>query len=123
MAPYFAHLTAELNAAAAVFLACGRTRGGWRNAILCAPFLPLFVSGLLSAPFTFVFATPAYIVISAAVVLGRRPPRLEWAWKAAALPLCLIFFFRSRLLPHYLLTLATSGRTPTSATAWDKILS
>jgi hypothetical protein len=123
LAPYFAHLTAALNAAAAVFLACGRARGSWRNTILCAAFLALFISGLLSAPFTFVFATPAYIVISAAVVLGRRPPRAEWAWKAAALLLCLIFFFGSGLLSYYLGTIATSGRTPTSAIAWDKLLS
>src|SRR5215831_13078912 len=123
LAPYFAHLTAALNAATAVFLACGRTRGTWPNAILCAAFLALFVSGLLSAPFTFVFATPAYIVISAAVILGRRPPRAEWAWKAAALLLCLIFFFGSGLLSYYLGTIATSGRTPTSGIAWDKLLS
>ena len=123
LAPYFAHLTAALNAATAVFLACGRARGPWRNAILCTAFLALFISGLLSAPFTFVFATPAYVVISAAVILGRRPPRAEWAWKAAALLLCLIFFFGSGLLSYYLGTIATSGRTPTSAIAWDKLLS
>jgi hypothetical protein len=123
LAPYFAHLTAALNAATAVFLACGRARGPWRNAILCTAFLALFISGLLSAPFTFVFATPAYVVISAAVILGRRPPRAEWVWKAAALLLCLIFFFGSGLLSYYLGTIATSGRTPTSAIAWDKLLS
>jgi hypothetical protein len=123
LAPYFAHLTAALNAAAAVFLACGRTRDLPRNIILCGAFLVLFVSGLLSAPFTFMFATPAYIAISAAIVVGRRPPRGEWAWKAAALLLCLLFFFGSGLLSYYLGTIATSGRTPTSPVAWDKILS
>jgi hypothetical protein len=123
LAPYFAHLTAALNAATAVFLACGRSRDLPRNIILCGAFLVLFVSGLLSAPFTFVFATPAYIAISAAIIVGRRPPRAEWAWKAAALLACLIFFFGSGLLSYYLGTIATSGRTPTSPMAWDKILS
>lgn len=123
LAPYFAHLTAALNVATAAFLACGRTRDRLRNILLCGAFLALFVSGLLSAPFTFVFTTPAYIAISAAIVLGRRPPRAEWAWKAAALLLCVIFFFGSGLLSYYLGTIATSGRTPTSAVAWDKILS
>jgi hypothetical protein len=85
--------------------------------------LALFVSGLLSAPFTFVFATPAYVAISAAVILARWPPRAEWAWKSAALLSCLIFFFGSGLLSYYLGTIATSGRTPTSAIVWDKILS
>jgi hypothetical protein len=123
LAPYFAHLTAALNAAAAAFLACGRTRDLPRNIMLCGAFLALFVSGLLSAPFTFVFATPAYIAISAAIVVGRRPPRGEWAWKTGALLLCLVFFFGSGLLSYYLGTIATSGRTPTSPVAWDKVLS
>jgi len=123
LAPYFAHLAAALNAATAVFLACGRTRDLPRNVLLCAAFLVLFISGLRSAPFTFVFATPAYIAISAAVVVGRRPPRAEWVWKATALLLCVVFFFGSGLLSYYLGTVATSGRTPTAAVAWDKILS
>jgi hypothetical protein len=123
LAPYYAHLTAALNGATAVFLACGRTSYWRRNVVLCIGFLALFVSGLLLAPFTFVFATPAYVAISAAVILARRPPRAEWAWKAAALLMCLIFFFGSGLLSYYLGTIATSGRTPTSAIAWDKILS
>src|SRR5262245_59464101 len=123
LAPYFAHLTAALNVATAVFLACGRTRDLPHNLLLCAAFLALFISGLLSAPFTFVFATPAYIAISAAIVVGRRPPRAEWAWKATALLLCLVFFFGSGLLSYYLGTVATAGRTPTAAVAWDKILS
>jgi hypothetical protein len=123
LAPYYAHLAAALNAATAVFLACGRT-GDWRrNILLSVAFLALFVSGLLSAPFTFVFATPAYVAISAAVILARWPPRAEWAWKSAALLSCLIFFFGSGLLSYYLGTIATSGRTPTSAIVWDKILS
>jgi hypothetical protein len=123
LAPYFAHLMAALNAATAVFLACGRAQNWWRNILLCGAFLGLFISGLLSAPFTFVFATPAYVAISFAITVGRRPPRAEWAWKAAGLVLCLIFFFGSGLLSYYLGTIATSGRTPTSAVAWDKILS
>jgi hypothetical protein len=35
LAPYFAHLTAALNAATAVFLACGRARELPRNNVLC----------------------------------------------------------------------------------------
>src|SRR5262245_45276652 len=92
--PYYAHLTAVLNAATAVLLACGRT-GGWRrNVVLCIAFLVLFVSGLLSAPISFIFAAPAYIAVAAVVILARRPPRAEWAWKAAALLLCPDLLFR-----------------------------
>jgi hypothetical protein len=121
--PYYAHLTAVLNAATAVLLACGRT-GGWRrNVALCIAFLVLFVSGLLSAPFSFIFAAPAYIAIAAVVILARRPQRAEWAWKAAALLLCLIFFFASGLPSYYLGTAATAARTPGTPIAWDKILS
>src|SRR5262249_7094766 len=40
-----------------------------------------------------------------------------------ALLLCVVFFFGSGLLSYYLGTVATSGRTPTAAVAWDKILS
>jgi hypothetical protein len=123
LAPYFAHLTAVLNAATAVLLACGRT-GDWRrNVALCFAFLVLFVSGLLSAPISFIFAAPAYIAIAAVVIMARRPPRAEWAWKAAALLLCLIFFFASALPSYYLGTIATAARTPPSPIAWEKILS
>jgi hypothetical protein len=90
------------------------------NARSC-PCLP--VRTFTVRPFTFVFATPAYVAISFAITVGRRPPRAEWAWKTAGLVLCLIFFFGSGLLSYYLGTIATSGRTPTSAVAWDKILS
>ncbi len=68
LAPYYAHLQAVLNGAAAVLLVCGRLRDWRGNAILAAGFVALFISGLLSAPFTFVFATPAYIAICAALV-------------------------------------------------------
>ena len=123
LAPYYAHLTAVLNAATAVLLACGRT-GDWRrNVALCIAFLVLFVSGLLSAPISFIFAAPAYIAIAAVVILARRPPRAEWAWKAAALLLCLIFFFASGLSSYYLGTVATAARTPGTPIAWEKILS
>jgi len=57
------------------------------------------------------------------VILARRPPRAEWAWKVAALLACLVFFFGSGLLNYYLGTVATSGRTPTSALPWDRLLS
>jgi hypothetical protein len=123
LAPYFAHLTSVLNAASAVFLACGRIRDWRGNVGLSVGFLALFISGLLSAPFTFIFASPAYIAICAAIVLARRPPRVEWAWKAAALVICLIFFFGSGLLDYYLGTIATAGRTPSGAIAWDHLLS
>jgi hypothetical protein len=114
LAPYYAHLQAVLNGAAAVLLVCGRLRDWRGNAILAAGFVALFISGLLSAPFTFVFATPAYIAICAALVLTRRPSRTEWAWKISALALCLLFFFASGLLDYYLGTVATAGRTPTT---------
>jgi hypothetical protein len=52
LAPYFAHLTSVLNAASAVFLACGRIRDWRGNVGLSVGFLALFISGLLSAPFT-----------------------------------------------------------------------
>lgn len=123
LAPYFAHLISVLNAAAALFLVCGRV-GDWRGDVaLSVGFLALFVSGLLSAPFTFIFASPAYGAICIAVILARRPPRVELLWKAVALLLCLGFFFGSGLLNYYLGTIATSGRTPTSSIAWHHLLS
>jgi len=123
LAPYYAHLISVLNVAAALLLACGRARDWRGNVALCAGILVLFISGLLSAPFTFIFAIPAYAAILAVVILARRPPRAEWAWKAAALLACLVFFFGTGLLNYYLGTVATSGRTPTSALAWDRLLS
>jgi hypothetical protein len=123
VAPYYAHLQAVLNGAAAALLVCGRLRDWRANAMLAAGFFVLFISGLLSAPFTFVFAAPAYVVICAALILTRQPSRSEWAWKSAALVLCLIFFFASGLLDYYLGTIATAGRTPTAAIAWDRLLS
>ena len=123
VAPYYAHLQAVLNGAAAALLVCGRLRDWRGNAMLAAGFFVLFISGLLSAPFTFVFAAPAYVVICAALILTRQPSPAEWAWKSAALVLCLIFFFASGLLDYYLGTIATAGRTPTAAIAWDRLLS
>lgn len=121
--PYFAHLTAALNFALVLLLACGRTRAWRRNIALSVGFLALFISGLLSAPFTFIFATPAYIAIGAALIIARRPSHVEWAWKIAALLMCVIFFFASGLLDYYLGTIATVGRTPTAGVAWDRLLS
>jgi hypothetical protein len=63
------------------------------------------------------------VAICAALILTRRPSSAEWAWKIAALALCLIFFFASGLLDYYLGTIATAGRTPTAAIAWDRLLS
>jgi hypothetical protein len=77
-----------LNGATAVLLVCGRLRDWRGNAMLAAGSFVLFLSGLLSAPFTFVFATPAYVVICAALILTRQPSLAEWAWKSAALVLC-----------------------------------
>src|SRR3981189_2335836 len=102
LAPYYAHLTSVLNVAAALLLVCGRLPDWRGNALLAVGFLALFISGLLSAPFTLVVATPAYVAICAALILTRRPSSAEWAWKIAALALCLIFFFASGLLDYYL---------------------
>ena len=123
LAPYYAHLQAALNGAAALLLVCGRLADWRANALLAVAFFALFVSGLLSAPFTFVFATPAYVAICAAIILAKPRPRTEWAWKIAALALCLIFIFASGLLDYYLGTIATAGRTPTAPIAWDRLLS
>ena len=71
LAPYYAHLQSVLNAATALFLMCGRVRDRRGNVALAVGFLALFISGLLSAPFTFIFATPAFIAISIAVILAR----------------------------------------------------
>lgn len=122
-APYYAHLIAVLNAALAALLMCGRS-GDWRhNLVLAACVFALFISGLLSAPFTFIFAMPAYVVIGVALIVTRRPSAVEWGWKTAVLASCLIFSFGSGLLSYYLGTIATSARTPDSAVAWDKLLS
>ena len=123
LAPYYAHLQAVLNGAAAVLLVCGRLADWRANALLALAFFALFVSGLLSAPFTFVFATPAYVAICAAIILTKPRSRTEWGWKIAALALCLIFIFASGLLDYYLGTMATAGRTPTAPIAWDRLLS
>jgi hypothetical protein len=123
LVPAFAHLTAVLNFAAVCILACGRT-GGWRrNLVLSLGFLALFVCGLLSAPFTFLFAMPPYLVIGAVLIVTRRPSAAEWAWKALALAMCLAFFLASGLLDYYLGTIATAARTPSSPVAWDQLLS
>lgn len=123
VAPYFAHLVAVLNCAMILLLACGRGRDRLQNASLAAGFLALFVIGLVSAPFTFIFATPAYVVICAVLIVARRPTRVEWGWKITALAACLMFFFASGLLNYYLGTIATVGRTPHDKIAWDQLLS
>jgi hypothetical protein len=121
LAPYYAHLIAVLNAAMGSLLMCGRS-GDWRhNLVLAACVLALFISGLLSAPFTFVFAMPAYLVIGVALIVTRRPSGVEWGWKTAVLGLGLIFVFASGLLDYYLGTIATAGRTPTGPVDWSKL--
>jgi hypothetical protein len=122
-APYMIHLIAVLNFATVVLLACGRTPDWRRNVLLSLGFLALFISGLLSAPFTFMFFTPAYVVVCAAIIVMRRPSLAEWGWKLAALAVCLIFFLVSGLLDYYLGTIATAGRTPSAPVAWDQLLS
>jgi hypothetical protein len=121
--PYFAHLLAVLNLALIVLMACGRAPDRWRNIALCLAFVALFVVGLLSAPITFLFAAPAYIVIGGIVVAARRPALAEWSWKLAALALCLAFFFGAGLWSYYLGMVATSGRTPAGAVAWEQLRS
>jgi hypothetical protein len=123
LVPYYAHLLTVLNLAAIVLLACGRTQSRARNVALCVAFPALFICGLLSAAFTFVFATPAYVVICAAVILARKPRLAEWAWKIVALALCLVVFFGSGLLDYYLGTIATAGRSPDANIVWSKLLS
>src|SRR5262245_55683392 len=104
-------------------LMCG-SAPDWRyNLMLWAGFFTLFIAGLLSAPFTFIFAMPAYVVIGAVLVVARRPSGIEWAWKMALLGSCLIFVFASGLIEYYLGTVATVGRTPSAPIAWDKLLS
>ncbi len=104
-------------------LSAGGSPTGGQTRLLAVAFFALFVSGLLSAPFTFVFATPAYVAICAAMILTEPRSRTEWAWKISALALCLIFIFASGLLDYYLGTIATAGRTPTAPIAWDRLLS
>jgi hypothetical protein len=70
-----------------------------------AGFFALFISGFLSAPFTFIFAMPAYVVIGAVLVVTRRPSGIEWAWKIALLGSCLIFVFTSDLIDYFLVRL------------------
>jgi hypothetical protein len=121
LAPYYAHLIAVLNAAMGALLMCGRS-GDWRhNLVLAACVVALFISGLLSAPFTFVFAMPAYLVIGVALIVTRRPSGVEWSWKTAVLGLGLIFVFASGLFDYYLGTIATAGRTPTGPVDWGKL--
>ena len=121
--PAFAHLTAVLNFATVLILACGRA-GDWRHDLFVSlGFAALFICGLLSAPFTFVFATPPYLLIGAVLIVARRPSRAECAWKIVALAACLVFFFASGLPDYYLGTIATAARTPSSAVAWDQLLS
>jgi hypothetical protein len=121
LAPYYAHLIAVLNAALGAFLMCGRSRDWRHNLVLAACVLALFISGLLSAPFTFIFFMPPYLVIGAALIVTRRPSAVEWSWKGAALAAGLIFFFASGLLDYYRGTIATASRTPPTAFAWDKL--
>src|SRR5262245_6119661 len=92
-------------------LMCG-SAADWRyNFMLGAGFFALFIAGLLSAPFTFIFAMPAYVVIGAVLIVTRRPSGIEWAWKMALLGSCLILVFTSGLIEYYLGTVATVGRT------------
>jgi hypothetical protein len=123
LSPLYAHLTATLNIATVLLLECGRRIGWPRNIGLCLGIFALFVSGLTSAPFTFIFFLPPYVVMGAVLVVVQRPSRSEWIWKLAALVICLIFFVSGGLLDYYLGTAATSSRTPATPIAWDHLLS
>src|SRR4051812_49607220 len=59
LAPYYAHLQAALNGAAAVLLVCGRLRDWRGKTILPARFVAPFFFWLLFAPLTLLFSTPA----------------------------------------------------------------
>ncbi|PWT89545.1 MAG: hypothetical protein C5B56_06940 [Proteobacteria bacterium] len=121
--PVYAHLTAVLNFGTASLLHCGRA-GRWRrNGALSAAILFLFVSGVMSAPFTFIFFMPPYLVIGGVLVAAQRPSRSELAWKVTALLICLLFFVGSGLIDYYLGTAATAARTPAAPIAWDRLSS
>jgi hypothetical protein len=123
LVPYFAHLLAVLSLALTALMACGRTGDRRRNAALALAFVALFIIGLTSAPITFLFAAPAYILIGGAVVVARAPSPAEWGWKLAALALCLAFFFGAGLTSYYLGMVATSSRTPAGSPAWEELRS
>jgi hypothetical protein len=38
------------------------------------------------APFTFIFAMPAYLVIGVALIVMRRPCAVEWGWRGPERP-------------------------------------
>ena len=60
---------------------------------------------------------------AAAFILTRRPSLAEWAWKIAALRLCLMFFFSVRS-PRLLSRHHRHGRPHTRPRiAWDRLLS
>jgi hypothetical protein len=123
LGPVYAHLTATLNVVTVLLLECGRRIGWLRNIGLCLGILALFVSGLTSAPLTFIFFMPPYAVMGAVLAVVQRPSRSEWAWKIAALIMCLMFFVGGGLPDYYLGTAATSARTPASPIAWNRVLS
>jgi|EndMetStandDraft_2_1072991.scaffolds.fasta_scaffold11151_3 hypothetical protein len=123
LAPYYANVMAVLNAAMVLILMCGGAVDWRYNLMLGVGFFALFICGFLSAPFTFIFAMPAYVVIGAALIVTRRPSGIEWAWKITVLGSCLIFVFSSGLIDYFLGTVETVGRTPRAPIAWDKLLS
>jgi hypothetical protein len=122
-APHYAHLIAVLNAGLGALLSCGQSPNWRHNLTLAVCVLALFISGILTAPFTFIFFILPYVVIGLALIVTQRRSGVEWTWKASALASCVIFFVGSGLLSYYLGTIATSARTPISAIAWDQILS
>jgi hypothetical protein len=69
LAPYYAHLAAALNAATAVFLACGRT-GDWRRNIFCpSPSSPCSFPGCCRRP------SPLFLP---PLLMSRSPLRSSW---------------------------------------------
>jgi hypothetical protein len=121
--PASAHLTALLNLLLVAALHCGASSDWRRNLAWVLGIAGLFICGLLSAPLTFIFMTPPYVVMAAALILARRPAPAEWAWRSAAVLACLAFVVVSGLPDYYLGTAATSARTPPAPAAWDHLLS
>jgi hypothetical protein len=121
--PASAHLTALLNLVVVAGLHCGASSDWRRNLAWALGIGGLFICGLLSAPLTFIFMTPPFVVMVAALILARRPRPAEWAWKSAAVLACLAFVVVSGLPGYYLGTIATSARTPPAPAAWDHLLS
>jgi hypothetical protein len=121
--PYAAHLTAVLNFSVVLFMQCGRQRSVVLNGIICAALLILFISGMTSAAFTYVFFTPFYVLACSLIVFAQPPSWRELAWKTAAIFICIVLFLSADLLDYYLGTVAAVKRTPASQVNWSALVS